>query len=183
MDTKSYLRKRPVGQKLIFYGGVVIFLVIISSVTSCVKVDTSFYDKVLSDFGSNSYFVALNIKSPSYKGRAIIENNDLYNCMHQTRGLSKEKYQSRIKRILIHNRALRISEKAFLTWNFKKVDIPESMIKIADRGRDNFVAYYFNGIVLNYGIKEAERNAIINQLFCWDLPAKFDKISGDLILG
>jgi hypothetical protein len=64
-----------------------------------------------------------------------------------------------------------------------KVSELESVILIANRGRDNFVAHYFNGVVLNYGVTEKEQNAVINQLFYWEIPAKFDKVTGNLIIG
>jgi hypothetical protein len=68
-------------------------------------------------------------------------------------------------------------------WKFKKVTELESVIHVADRGRDNFVANYFNGTVINYGITDIQQNAIINQLFYWEIPAKIGKLTGELIIG
>jgi len=47
----------------------------------------------------------------------------------------------------------------------------------ADHGRDNFVAYYFNGKVLNWVLPEEEQNAVISQLFYWEIPVKIDKLT------
>jgi hypothetical protein len=88
-----------------------------------------------------------------------------------------------MKSTLRHHRDLKITDKDFLKWKFLKVYESESVILIANRGRDNFVAHYFNGIVLNYVIPEKEENAVINQLFYWQIPAKIDKITGELIIG
>ena len=41
----------------------------------------------------------------------------------------------------------------------------EDVINIANNGEDNFIAHYFNGIMLNYRIPAKEESAIINQLF------------------
>jgi hypothetical protein len=137
----------------------------------------------LNDFDTCSYFIALDIKSPSYKGRTIIENNNLYMYLHLARGFDKSKYLYYMKSTLRHHRALKIEDKDFTAWKFKKVYELESVIQIADRGSDNFVANYFNGRLLNYGLTEKEQNAVINQLFYWEIPAKIDKLTGDIIIG
>ncbi len=160
-----------------------IIFVVLNSFTSCTHPNAPFYAKVLNDFDSTSYFIALNIESPSYKGRAIIENNNLFRFLHKTRGLSIKKYQSMMLKVLEHNSELRISGEDLNAWHFIKVTEPESVIMIANQGRNNFVAYYFNGVALNYGITDEEKYAIINQLFFWAIPAKTDKISGLLIIG
>jgi hypothetical protein len=158
-------------------------LIFLYSITSCTKVDTTFYNKVLNNFDSTSYFVALNVKSTSYKGRVIIENNNLYKFLHLEKGFSVKKYQSYMIRIMAHNRYLRIDDKDIEKWNFIKVPEIENVILIANRGRDKFVEYYFNGFMLNYGIPDEERNAVINQLFYWAIPARIDKITGVLMIG
>lgn len=161
----------------------IIFIILKNPFMGCTNMNSPFYNKVLNDFDTTSYFIALNIKSPSYKGRTLIQNNNLYRFLQKTKGFDKERYKSFMKRILTHHRALKIEDKDFAVWKFIKVYEIESVMQIADRGRDNFVAYYFNGIVLNYDTTEKEQNAIINQLFYWEIPAKIDKLTGDLIIG
>jgi hypothetical protein len=162
---------------------IIAFLIILNPFISCTKVNTTFYDKVLNDFDSSSYFVALDIKSPSYKGRAIIENNNLYHFLNKTEGLNEAKYRFLMKRILGHHKVLKTSEKYIENWHFIKVQDEESVIRTANQGKNNFIAFYFNGVVLKYGIKQSEQDAIINQLFYWYVPAKIDKVSGYLIIG
>jgi hypothetical protein len=161
----------------------IIFLILINPFSACTKVNTAFYDKILSDFDTNSYFVALDIKSSSYKGRVIIENNNLFQYLNKTKGLTREKYQSFMRRILVHHKVLKIDNKDFFASNFIKVSEVASVTQIANHGVNYFVANYFNGVVLNYGIPENERNAIINQLFYWDYPSKIETQSGNLIIG
>ena len=158
-----------------------IFMIFI--IMSCKNPNSPFYNKVLNDFDTTSYFIAVDIKSPFYKGRTIIENNNLYQYLHKTKGFYKGKYIYFLKRTLRHHRALKITDKDIVVWKFIKVTELESVMHIADRGRDNFVANYFNGTVLNSVITDVEQNAVINQLFYWGIPAKIDKLTGELIIG
>ena len=165
--------------KLIF----ILIIILNNPFTSCTNTNSPFYNQVLNDFDTTSYFIAVDIKSPSYKGRTIIENNNLYLFLNKTKGFHKQRYLSYMERTLTHHRALKIDDKDFVMWKFKKVTELESVIHVADRGRDNFVANYFNGTVINYGITDIQQNAIINQLFYWEIPAKIDKLTGELIIG
>lgn len=151
-------------------------------IISCKNPNSPFYNKILNDFDTTSYFISVDIKSPFYKGRTIIENKNLYMYLHKTEGFDKGKYIYFMKRILRHHRVLKIADKDIVVWKFIKVTELESIIRVAERGRDNFIANYFNGTVLNFGITETEQNAIINQLFYWEIPAKFDKLTGDLVI-
>lgn len=161
----------------------IVFIILKNPFTGCTNPNSSFYNKVLNDNDTSSYFIAVDIKSPFYKGRTIIENNNLYQFLHKTKGFEKGKYIYYMKRTLRHHRALKITDKDLVTWKFIKVSESESVIHNADNGRDNFIANYFNGTVLNYGLADKEQNAIINQLFFWEIPAKIDKLTGNLIIG
>ena len=158
-----------------------IFMIFI--LISCKNPNSSFYNKVLNDFDTTSYFIAVDIKSTFYKGRAIIENNNLYLYLHKTKGFDKVKYTYFMKRTLRHHRALKITDQDIVDLKFIKVTELEGVIHIANSGRDNFVANYFNGTVLNSGITYIEQNAIIDQLFYWEIPVKIDKLTGELIIG
>jgi hypothetical protein len=166
-------------QSLIF----IIILIIINPFTGCTKSDTTFYDKVLNDFDTNSYFIALDIKSSSYKGRVIIENKNLYNFLYKTKGLDKEKYKSLVKRILVHHKVVKINNRDISAWKFIKISELGNVIHVANQGENRFIAHYFDGTMLKYGIKENEQNAIINQLFYWHIPSKIDKNMRVLIIG
>ena len=165
--------------------GLIFILIIIlkNPLISCTNPNSSFYNKILNDFDTTSYFIALDIKSPYYKGRTIIENNNLYMYLHKSKGFDKEKYIYFMKSTLRHHRALKIEDKDLVMQRFIKVDVLESIIYNANQGSNNFIAKYFNGTVLNFGITEKEQNAIINQLFFWDIPAKIEKLTGQIIIG
>ena len=153
------------------------------SFTGCTNKNMAFYNKILNDFDTNSYFIAVNINTPLYKGRALIENNTLYSFLKKTEGYNKSKYQSVMRRILVHHRTLKIDIKANAMLDFIKVPEMEDVIHNANSGVDNFIAHYFDGVMLNYGISDKEENAIINQLFYWNIPSKIDKITHELIIG
>ena len=161
----------------------VLFIILNNQFTACTNMNSPFYNQDLNDFDTTSYFIAVDIKSPLYKGRTIIENNNLYLYLHKTKGFDKGKYIYFMKRTLRHHRALKVTDKDIIVWKFIKVTELESVIKAAYRGRDNFVANYFNGTVFNFGITDLEQNAIVNQLFYWEIPAKIDKLTGDLMIG
>jgi hypothetical protein len=163
--------------------GIAVLIFMIFIVISCKNPNSAFYNKVLNDFDTTSYFIAVDIKSPFYKGRSLIENNNLYMYLHQKEGFDKVKYIYFMKRTLRHHRVLKITDKDFVERKFIKVTELESVIHAADQGRDNFVANYFNGTIINFGITDTEQNAIINQLFYWEIPAKIDKQTGELMIG
>lgn len=149
---------------------------------SCSHGNTSFYDTVLNDFDSSSYYVALNIKSPDYKGRVIIENNDLYHYLNKTKGLDKIKYHALMLKILVHNRYLRVDDTDLSKWKFIKVPLVNSVIFNANKGVNSFIAQYFNGVVLNAGLSYDEIHAVINQLFFWGIPIRTDPMTNQILL-
>ncbi len=160
------------------------FIMILTiSFTGCTDKNLAFYNKILNDFDTNSYFIAVDVNTPLYKGRALIENNTLYSFLNKTQGYNKSKYQSVMRRILAHNRTLKINIKANEMLDFAKVPEIEDVIRNANSGVDNFIAHYFDGVMLNYGISAKEESAIINQLFYWNIPSKIDKITHELIIG
>jgi hypothetical protein len=163
--------------------GIIGLVFMIFIIISCKNPNSPFYNKVLNDFDTTSYFIAVDIKSPFYKGRTIIENNNLYMYLHKTKGFDKVKYIYFLKRTLRHHRALKITDQDIADLKFIKVTELEGVLHIANGGRDNFVAHYFNGTVLNSGISYIEQNAVIDQLFYWEIPVKIDKLSGELIIG
>ncbi len=182
--SKKYGNRMRAGCFYRFPALILLFLLIFFiCFTSCTKVNKAFLNQALTDFDSSSYFIALNVKSPEYRGRAIIENNNLYGFLHKTKGLNKKEYQSFVIRLLHHKRSLKMSDRDFEEWKFSRVQEIEKVIEIANRGRNGFVEYYFDGFMLNYGITDKERNAIINQLFYWAIPAKIGKETGNLMIG
>lgn len=149
---------------------------------SCTTGDPAFFDKVLTNFDSSSYFISINIKSPTYKGKALIKNNDLYNFLNKTENISKARYHKKIKRILLHNRYLRVDEKDLGKWKFIKVKPVDSVIYAANKGVNSFINQYFDGVVMNPGLNYDEIHAVIAQLFYWGIPLRVDPVSKQILL-
>lgn len=149
---------------------------------SCTEKDNSFFDKVLSDFGQHSDFIAIDIRSHQYKGRVIIENNDLYTLLNTTKGWNKTVYKSKIEKLLLHRRTLNIGNTDLIKYKFFKVKEINKVYLSASKGVNSFLNDYFSGKVFNYSVAEEEMYAVINQLFYWNIPVKFDNISGQLLL-
>ncbi len=160
----------------------VITLPVVLLLQSCTTGNPDFYKKVLNDFDTSSYYVALNLKSPYYKGRVLIENDDLYSFLNKTKGWDKSRYLSKMERILLHRRYLRTDEKDILKWKFIKVKQVSSVIYSANKGANSFLAKYFDGVVMNPGLTYEEVYAVISQLFYWGIPMRIDPVSHQWLL-
>lgn len=152
------------------------------AVFSCSEKDNSFFDKVLNDFGKHSDFIALDIKSHQYRGRVIIQNNDLFTLLNNAKGWDKAVYKSKIEKIIIHRRTLNIGNTDLLKAKFLKVKEINKVSLSASKGINSFLNEYFSGKVFNYSVAEDEMYSVINQLFYWNIPVKLDDISGQLLL-
>jgi hypothetical protein len=150
--------------------------------SSCSTNNTAFYDKVLSDFDVTSYFIAIDIRSSAYNGRVIIENNDLYNFLNKTKGWDRKSYKSGMKKFLVHRRVLKINNTDLLKWKFIQVKEITSVYLNSSKGVNSFIKNYFNGSVFKYEVDFDEMHAVINQLFYWKIPVKFDNVSRELLL-
>jgi hypothetical protein len=137
---------------------------------------------VLDDFGNKSYFIALNLKSTVYKGRVIIENNDLYNYLNKTRAWDKISYKSKLESILIHRRTLIVNSTDLIKWKFIRVSEVNNVYLNANKGINSFISSYFEGTLFKYDVREDEMHAVINQLFYWKIPVRFDNVTGQLML-
>jgi hypothetical protein len=157
-------------------------LVFVLCLISCAEKDTGFYDKVLNDYGKTSYYIALNIRSAQYKGKAIIQNNDLYNFINGSTPLDKSSYVTKLKNILLHGKELNIDGHDLLKWKFLKVNEMNSVYLNAGKGLNAFISTYFDGSLFKPGISPEETNAVINQLFYWKVPVKIDGASGELLI-
>jgi hypothetical protein len=168
--------------KLICAGGIIIILGILS-LTSCSKADMSFFNKVLHDYDSTSYFITVDLKSDSYKGRALIENRNLYHFFNETQGFDTAKYVAYMRKTLTKHKKISLKGRDIIKFNFLKVEDNMNVLLQAGKGRNSFVAAYFDGSVLNFGIPLSEQYAVINQLFYWEYAVKRDQLTGNLLIG
>lgn len=161
---------------------ILFFCLILLSCSNNNNNNNAFYNKVLSDFNKSSDFIALNVKTRDYNGRVLIQNLDLYNYLHSVRGLDTSSYRTDMEKILARRRTLRLNSSDFLKWKFIKVKEMTNVYLNANKGINSFLEYYFDGTVFKYAVSLDEMNAVINQLFYWQVAVKFDGITGQLIL-
>jgi hypothetical protein len=161
---------------------VVILSLLLLILVSCSEKNPAFYNQVLGNFDKHSYFIALDIRSDEFKGRVLVENNNLFTFLNKTNGWDKERYKSMMKRILIHRRIMKIKNTADLSLSFIKVKEINKVYLSANKGPDSFIKDYFNGKIFKYETPEDEIYAVINQLFYWKIPIKFDDATGQFML-
>ena len=150
---------------------------------SCMQSDSVFLDKVLNDFDSYSYFIALDVEAPNYNGKIIVENEDLYYIFQETKGVSnKEEYKAKVKEAIHNESTLSLNISDFEEWEIYRVLKSRTVNSVFAKGKDRFIAHYFDGRVLKDGISDDERNAIIEKLFEWEMPSKNDDETGYLVI-
>jgi len=149
---------------------------------SCAMENDKFIKKIISDFDRYSFFVSIEVESPIYSGKAIIENNDLYHYYNQTQNIDKKKYQDVIYRILRTKLTLNVKNEDFTQFNFLIVPNDTTVIANAQKGVDNFINTYFEERMLKDDITDNERHAIISQLYNFNIASKIDCETGYLVL-
>ena len=149
---------------------------------SCNIGSEKFIKKVISDFDRYSFFVSLEIKSPDYNGKVVIENDDLYNYYNITQDIDKKTYQEIAYRMLQTKTTLTINKEDLARFNFLIVPNDKSVIDNAQKGVERFIATYFNGRVLKDNISDNELYMIIYQLYNFKIASKIDDETGYLVI-
>ncbi|MBI3141718.1 MAG: hypothetical protein HYZ16_02700, partial [Bacteroidetes bacterium] len=157
-------------------------LLLFAILFSCTQKDTMFLDKVLNDFDRYSYFVAVELESTDYKGRVIIENDDLYYYFEQSQSLNRSAYKDMMFNKLRSDEPLDIESADLERWNFYKIPSIPSVVQTAEKGVEEFIKTYFDGRVLKDGITDDERTVIIAKLYEWEIPSKIDDETGYLVI-
>ena len=143
--------------------------------------DSLFYSKLVNDFDRNSLFISINMEFLDYKGRVIVENDDLFNYLSKTRKIDKEQYKKLITQKLKKNEAI-VFLNSKVSSEFSKVVSLPIVNKNDQMNPEEFIKQYFNGRVLKDGISDEERTAIVQKLFDWKIAVKIDDETGYLII-
>ncbi|MHC5310116.1 hypothetical protein ACYSNM_08595 [Myroides sp. LJL116] len=139
--------------------------------------ESTFIDKVLTDFERYSYYVSFSLANGE---RYIIENDDLFYYFQKQDDFSREQYKKEIKEKLINGYSIEIKN---LNSNFIEVSDVPRVDANAEKGLDEFIKIYFdNSKTLKDGITDDERIAIIQQLFKWEITSKIDDETGYLVI-
>lgn len=91
-------------------------------------------------------------------------------------------YHAFIANIIQNKECLTAPDSINISEYFKKVEVNHEVDSVAQYGSDIFIEYFFqeNGYIKNK--KYNNSNAIINQLFEWDIRLKFDSYSGSVYI-
>lgn len=157
-------------------------LILIALLFSCMNQGAAFYDSVLGSDSLHGPFIAIDIQSKEYTGRAVIQNFNLYRFFRQTRGYDKERYEAFMKERLLNKDCINLGNVSLRKWGFFKVAAINSVEKHASNGLEKFISHYFQGNVIRDGIGTAERNAVISKLFDFGVRASIDDESGYLVI-
>jgi hypothetical protein len=163
-----------------------LFLIHFAAMQDTVAVqDSSFYTKLVDDFGSN-YLLIIHVKTENYTGKTVIGIADLIEYLHFERHLDMEKCKSSVKKQLINKDTLTISTHDFEVkwrWAFDKLPTVPQIDNYAFTDKDKLIQEYFYP---DFVAKETTQGntalAIIAKLFEWRIPMLTSEYSGDLMI-
>ena len=153
----------------------------LSIAVNCMAKGGSFFNHLVSDYGQRSYYLVINIDSPNYKGKAVVENRILLLFLYRTQGIPQEKYEAFALNLLVHKSPLKTKVVKLERWGFRKLTRIKTVDDIAAKGREEFLKHYFagrEGRVIRAGLTEEEKNAIIEKLFEWQIATSNDDETG-----
>lgn len=160
------------------------YILLVLMLLSCNHIvhDDKFYNTALSDFRDHSYFLTVIVKTHDYQGKAIIENDNLFNYYNDTANLTSGQYIKIAYNNIANNTPIILSEKDLEKWRFIKVPSVKQVEDEASKNLDKFIRKYFNNKALKQGISESKKTAIIYQLYKQNILCNIDDESGYLIL-
>lgn len=134
---------------------------VLLSIQTCFGQSNKFYDTVLNyEKCRYCYFLSIDVESEKYKGKVVIENDDLYSFLSKTRGFNKNQYKEFMKDLLSNNKKLGIENasldktgffiniKGISENNFRVVKDANDVEDIAAKGCVPIIVHYFLGQTL-----------------------------------
>ena len=143
------------------------------------------YDDLLEEFKVNraNNLIFLDIDSDAYKGRAAIENADLFLFLKKTKGINEKTYKLFVKDLLENNKKLNVctsnlEEARFILLKGQYKQVNET----AKKGKDAFIKQYFQEELIKYDIINEVKDigvmyAIADKLFEWKITTYVDDIT------
>lgn len=160
-----------------------IFILIASTFLACSQNhDELFLNKIINDFSRNSYYIVVKVGDENKNIDYLIDNDDLFYYLHQTKGYDKATYQKYLRPILLTNKPILISKADIVKFRFIKIIQNDNVLAQTSKGEDAFIKYFFNGKILKDGISIEQRNNISQILYNWQIATRIDDETGFLIL-
>ena len=157
-------------------------VVIVSILYSCTMANDTFYTKILNDFTDNSYYIKVPCKIGEVKSECLVENDDFYSFINQSRNLDKDGYKKFVLDLLKQNKVLEISGSDYVKHDFIEVKKDPSIDADVKKGKDFFLNKYFKNRVIIDDVTDEKRNYIIKVLYDWQIASKIDDETGYLVV-
>ena len=142
----------------------------------------AFIKRITSDTGMrHDFWVSIDVESPEYNGKAVIESSDLYSYFINTQNVDRTESKEIMYRILKEKSMLRIEKVGdFAKFRFRIVSSDAAVIAYAQK-RVNYIVKtnYIETLGIN---KTREAYAAISMLYDINIAAKRDCESGYFII-
>jgi hypothetical protein len=134
-------------------------------------------------------WISINVESPEYNGKAVIENQHLYFYLYHTRNIYDKKYRNEYKktmyRILKEKSTLKIKKKGdFAKYQFNIVPNDTAVIANAQKGVEHFIETYVREddflIIDGKLVGDEKLYAVVSQLYDFNIKVIRDCVSGFL---
>jgi len=153
---------------------------------SCSENENIFYKDILSSKGMNSAHIVIDIDSDEYKGRIVTTNFRLFQYYHLKEKISRNDYQDLVYSKLLNDESFNINDKKFIEeFYYMKYKPVKDVDSIANLGKKEFIKYFFNRDVIKkeyIARDQYTKEAIIKQLFDWEIACHNDSETGYLII-
>lgn len=160
-----------------------IIILLATIICSCTHTDhdKAFYDSIINDLRDNSYYAIISVKTQSYSGNAIVENDNLYHYYNTTEGLSVAEYKKTVYNLLSKKSTIILSDEDVKKWGFTKLN--KSILEESERiEKTNISTIYAKGYIDEVEISEEQKAAMIYQLYQMNILSYIDDESGYLVL-
>ncbi|PZF71603.1 hypothetical protein DN068_16135 [Taibaiella soli] len=146
-----------------------------------------FYDRIFNYRTRYDSFIAIPIYNEGDTVKYVVENHSLYNYMAggDKNSLKYDSYKNNLKELLLKGQGIKASvssEELQKKWHFHKVIANDKVDSVAKLGKENFITYFFTSRSLKDGITPEEKNAIIYQLFTWQIASNINDETGYLYI-
>lgn len=132
--------------------------------------------KITSNPDFEDYYVVAEIENQDNIFTIVLPYSDLYQFLKKENKISGEEFE---KFMLKNHQPIKIDDIKILDFKLTNND---SVKKIAKRGKNEFLKYYFDGFVIKDKFAPTDLKPIIYELYKWDIIASVDDETGFLII-
>jgi succinate dehydrogenase flavin-adding protein (antitoxin of CptAB toxin-antitoxin module) len=129
-------------------------------------------------------FVKVTIKTPKFNGLVLITNQDFFSYLNRTKNFNEKQYEQFVSKIAECSEIVILKEENFEQEGFERVNSYPDIDALAAKGKDIFIAHYFeqNYLVMEKVKTYDELIAIADKLLNWGIKSHIDDRSGLLTI-